>query len=159
MSNIELSVVKRRKGEVMNSYMMDKEIQEAIISGERALNSLRNAQEKLNSARNWGIFDMLGGGFITDMIKHSKMSDASSYMEDAKRDLLVFQKELRDVQGQMDLKVDIGGFLTFADFFFDGIVADYLVQSKIAEARKQVEQAISIVEQLLAELRAEYNWR
>jgi len=143
----------------MNSYMMDKEIQEAIISGERALNSLRNAQEKLNSARNWGIFDMLGGGFITDMIKHSKMSDASSYMEDAKRDLLVFQKELRDVQGQMDLKVDIGGFLTFADFFFDGIVADYLVQSKIAEARKQVEQAISIVEQLLAELRAEYNWR
>lgn len=55
MSNIELSAVKRRKGEVMNSYMMDKEIQEAIISGERALNSLRNAQEKLNSARNWGI--------------------------------------------------------------------------------------------------------
>ena len=150
---------KGRKGEVMNSYMMDKEIQEAIISGERALNSLRNAQEKLNSARNWGIFDMLGGGLITDMIKHSKMSDASSYMEDAKRDLLVFQKELRDVQGQVDLKVDIGGFLTFADFFFDGIVADYLVQSKIAEARSQVEQAISIVEQLLTDLRAGYNRR
>lgn len=143
----------------MNSYMMDKEIQEAIISGERALSSLRNAQEKLNSARNWGIFDMLGGGLITDMIKHSKMSDASSYMEAAKRDLLVFQKELRDVQGQVDLKVDIGGFLTFADFFFDGIVADYLVQSKIAEARSQVEQAIFIVEQLLTDLRAGYNRR
>ena len=147
----------RRKGKSMSSYMMDKEIQEAIISGERALNSLKNAQEKLNSARNWGIFDMLGGGFITDLIKHSKMSDASSYMEDAKRDLLVFQRELRDVQGHVELKVDISGFLTFADFFFDGIIADYLVQSKIAEARSQVEQAISIVEQLLADLRAQYN--
>ena len=95
---------------------------------------------------------------ITDMIKHSKMSDASSYMEEAKRDLLVFQRELKDVQGHVDLKVDISGFLTFADFFFDGIIADYLVQSKIAEARRQVEQAISIVEQLLADLRAQYNW-
>ena len=130
----------------MNDYMQEKEIQEAIDSGERALVSLRTAQEKLNSARNWGIFDMLGGGLLADLVKHSKMNDASTYLEEAKRDLLVFQKELQDVQETIDLKVDVDGFLTFADFFFDGFIMDYVVQSKIAEARKQIEQAIPLVE-------------
>lgn len=141
----------------MNDYMQEKEINEAIDSGERALVSLRTAQEKLNSARNWGIFDMFGGGLITDLIKHSKMNDASTYLEEAKRDLLVFQKELQDVQETIDLKVDVDGFLTFADFFFDGIIMDYVVQSKIAEARKQIEQAIPLVEGLVNDLKYHYG--
>ena len=40
-----------------------------------------------------------------------------------------------------------------ADFFFDGGIADYLVQSKIRKARAQVEEAIRRVEQVLDELR------
>ena len=141
----------------MNDYMQEKEINEAIDSGERALVSLKEAQSKLNSARNWGIFDMLGGGLITDLVKHSKMNDAAAYLEEAKRDLLVFQKELQDVQGTIDLKVDVDGFLTFADFFFDGIIMDYVVQSKIAEARKQNEQAIPLVEKLVNDLKYHYG--
>ncbi len=141
----------------MDGYMLDKEIDEAIVSGERALASLKTAQEKLNSARNWGIFDMLGGGLLADIMKHSKMNDASVYLEEAKRDLLVFQKELQDVQGTIDLKVDVDGFLTFADFFFDGIIMDYMVQSKIAEARSQIEQAIPLVEKLLDDLKFHYG--
>ncbi len=141
----------------MSDYMLDKEIDEAIASGERALVSLKEAQNKLNSARNWGIFDMLGGGLIADIIKHSKMNDASTYLEEAKRDLLVFQKELQDVQETVDLKVDVDGFLTFADFFFDGIIMDYVVQSKIAEARKQIEQAIPLVEGLVNDLKYHYG--
>ena len=141
----------------MDGYMLDKEIDEAIVSGERALASLKTAQEKLNSARNWGIFDMLGGGLLADIMKHSKMNDASAYMEEAKRDLLVFQKELQDVQETIDLKVDVDGFLTFADFFFDGIIMDFMVQSKIAEARKQIEQAIPLVEGLVNDLKYHYG--
>ena len=49
--------------------------------------------------------------------------------------------------------VFVCGFLSFADFFFDGIVADYLVQSKIGEARRQVNEAINQVERILVELR------
>lgn len=137
----------------MNNNMMNKEVREAIQAGERALYSLREAKSNLESARNWGVFDMLGGGFITDMIKHSKMGNASTCMENAKYDLQIFQRELRDVYISLDMKVDVGGFLSFADFFFDGIVADYLVQSRIGEARRQVNEAISQVERVLAELR------
>ena len=138
----------------MSNDMMRKEIMEAIQAGERSLISLKRAQELLNSARNWGILDMLGGGFLSTMIKRSKMQSAVNCMEEAKSDLMRFRNELNDVNIPMNLRLDVGGFLSFADFFFDGFVADYLVQSKISEAKSQVSRAIAYVEQTLARLRA-----
>ena len=44
----------------MEYYNRDKEIREAIEAGERALASLRKADEKLGSARNWGLLDIIG---------------------------------------------------------------------------------------------------
>lgn len=132
--------------------MMRQEIREAIAAGERALMSLKGAREMLGSARNWGIFDLLGGGLLTDLIKHSKLDQAASYVEDAKCDLRQFEKELKDVQITMNLREQFGGFLSFADFFFDGLVADYLVQSRIADALRQVEDAIDQVQAVLSDL-------
>lgn len=141
----------------MGYEVMNQEIREAFTAGERALNSLYAARDKLNSAKNWGIFDMLGGGFFTDMIKHSKIKEAAAIMETAKYNLRAFQRELRDVQQETDLKIEIGSFLSFADFFFDGIVADYLVQSKIGDAREQVENAIQGVSEIMDMLRRQEN--
>lgn len=137
----------------MSNEIMRREMKEAIDAGERALRSLHNAQEKLNSAGNWGLFDMFGGGLFSTMMKRSKMDDATRLMEDAKRDLKQFQRELRDVNVPLDLKMEVGSFLSFADFFFDGFVADYLVQSKISDAKEQVSDAIIRVKQILNELK------
>ena len=52
----------------MSNELMNQEIREAIDAGERAIISLRAAQDKLNSARNWGIFDMVGGGFFSSLM-------------------------------------------------------------------------------------------
>ena len=128
-------------------------MKEAVDAGERALSSLRNAQEKLNSAGNWGLFDMFGGGLFSTIMKRSKMDDAQQLMEAAKSDLKRFQRELKDVNIPLDLRMEVGSFLSFADFFFDGFVADYLVQSKISEAKEQVSDAIIRVEQILNELK------
>ena len=76
-------------------------------------------------------------------------------MESAKSDLKRFQRELKDVNIPLDLRMEVGSFLSFADFFFDGFVADYLVQSKISEAKEQVSDAIIRVEQILDELKRE----
>lgn len=96
---------------------------------------------------------MLGGGLISDLIKHSKMEEASKSMEEAKYHLQRFRKELSDVNGNFNLQLNVGGFLSFADFFFDGFVADYLVQSKISEARRQVDDAIAKVSRILEDLK------
>lgn len=136
----------------MNNEIMRREMKEAMDAGERALATLKSAQEKLNSASNWGVFDMFGGGLFSTIMKRSKMTDAQNLMETAKMDLKLFQKELKDVNVPLDLRIEVGSFLSFADFFFDGFVADYLVQSKISEAKEQVSDAIFRVEQILREL-------
>ena len=138
----------------MSNEVMRREMKEAMDAGERALSSLRSAQEKLDSASNWGIFDMLGGGLLSTVMKRSKMEDAKYIMESAKMDLRRFQKELKDVNIPLDLRMEVGSFLSFADFFFDGFVADYLVQSKIYDAKEQVSDAIYKVESILNELKS-----
>ena len=63
-----------------------------------------------------------------------------------------FQRELMDVEDIPEFHIETGDFLTFADYFFDGFVADMLVQSKINEAKRQVENAIQKVNYIMAQL-------
>lgn len=138
----------------MTGTGMTYEIREAISAGEQALVSLQTAWDHLNGARNWGIADLLGGGLLSGFFKHARMNDASYSIEAAKRDLQLFQRELKDVEVMpADVRIDVGSFLLFADFFFDGLVADYLVQSRINEARSQVWDTMERVETLLGELK------
>jgi hypothetical protein len=137
----------------MSNELMNREIREAIDAGERALTSLKAAQVQLNSARNWGFLDMIGGGFFSSLMKRSQMDGVSECMERAKQDLKRLRKELGDIHVPMDLKLEVSDFLSFADIFFDNLLVDDMVQSKIAEARNQVEDAIFRVESILIDLR------
>ena len=131
--------------------LIDRERQEAIDAGERALDSLYGVRKELESAGNWGLLDMFGGGMFTTFVKHSKMNDAQRYMERAKRDLAAFSRELADVSET--LNINTGDFLSFADYFFDGFLADMMVQSRIHDAQRQVDDAIYRVESILSHLR------
>lgn len=128
------------------------EMNEAIIAGKKALNTMRGAKDALNSAGNWGIADLLGGGFLVDMVKHSKLDEAAERMEEARCQLELFQCELKDVELPYNFSIQVSDFLTFADFFFDGIIADWMVQSKINEAKDELNYAIERVEQMVCDL-------
>lgn len=136
-----------------NYYDRDKEIREALAACDNALYYLNNANTHLGSAGNWGILDLFGGGFISTFAKHSKMSDAKNDLENAKRAIQILKNELEDVDRVLDINIDTGDFLSFADFFFDGFVADWLVQSKIRSAQKQVNDAIYSIENIKNQLR------
>ncbi len=136
-----------------SAFDREREIREAIAAGERALVSLRDAKERLDSARRWGVVDLFGGGMISGFIKHSRVNDASRILDRAKYDLELFQRELADVQDIRGLDVGVDDFLTFADFFFDGFLADLFVQSRIGVSRRKIEEAIPRVEEMLGRLR------
>ena len=95
-----------------------KEIQEAIAAADDALYHLESAKRYLSSAGNWGLLDILGGGMITGIVKHSKMGNAEREVQEAKYALQKFSKELRDVSGYSS--IHINELLTLADFIFDG---------------------------------------
>ena len=133
-------------------YDIEKEKREAIEAGHRALNSLSAVKENLNSAKNWGLVDMFGGGFFSTMLKHSKMDQAKQKMDQAKYNLSNFSRELDDVNMACDLHIDTRDFLSFADYFFDGFVVDWMVQDRINNARHQVDEAIRRTEFIISQL-------
>ncbi|MBN2028902.1 hypothetical protein JW824_01545 [bacterium] len=110
-----------------------KETKEAILAGNDVLNELEKILSSLRSAGNWGTFDLLGGGLIATAVKHSKIDRAKQSVEHAQYLLHRFHEELSDIQiePQSDIGIEMGSFTTFADYFFDGLIFDWAVQSKI----------------------------
>lgn len=118
-------------------YDIEKEKREAIDAGYRAINSLKTARDNLNSAKNWGLLDMFGGGFFSTMLKHSKIDQARQNMEQAKYDLRNFSRELNDVNIACDLNINIGDFLSFADYFLMDLLRTgwYRIESIMPDVR------------------------
>jgi len=133
-------------------YNREKEIQEAIFSGKVALECLGKAKKSLDSAGNWGLVDIFGGGLISGIMKHSRIDDAKAEMDAARYALRKFKDQLDDVRDIDLTSIDVGSFTTFADFFFDGFLMDFVVQSKISEAKRQVDEAIWKVKGILETL-------
>ena len=115
-----------------------KEINDVQIIINQILPLIDEAENKFRSARNWGFFDILGGGFITDLIKHSKLGAASDIMNRINYLLHDLQRELKEVVIPTDFSMNTASFSTFADFVFDGILADVYMQSKIMSSLDQV---------------------
>ncbi|MDK8188613.1 hypothetical protein QP794_00765 [Paenibacillus sp. UMB7766-LJ446] len=131
------------------------ELNEADREGQYLLLALERAEKALSSAGNWGVYDMMGGGVISTHIKRSRMDDAQDAIMDAGRRLRRFQKELEDVRMAVNTELHLGGLLSFADYFFDNLFVDWMVQDKIRNAETQVKDGLRAVRSTLLLLNSE----
>lgn len=130
------------------------EIDEAIEAGERVLDRVDEVLDYLDSARNWGIFDMLSrGGFISAMIKHSKLEKAEGVMYDLQDEIRRFNDELDDIRLPELPEVKMDEFMKFADIFLDNPIVDFMALSHISDSKKQLERLAVKVEDIINELR------
>lgn len=130
-----------------------RQIEEAIELGEEANKSLLKLIKTLNSARNWGVWDIFGGKSLVNLGKHSAIKKANRMTGDIVRKLEKFKRKLNHVNEFTDIKVDLSGFATFADFFFDGFFADFFVQGKIKDAIKNTKKVNKNVDEILYRLK------
>ncbi|TKG97224.1 hypothetical protein EYV94_01995 [Puteibacter caeruleilacunae] len=133
-----------------------KEIDEAGVAAGVVMRQLDQVISKLNSAKNWGTYDMVGGGVIASAMKHSKIDEAKRLISRTQFDIDRLIKELKDVDMHLHIKnsIDISGFETFADFFFDGLIFDYMVQKKIVRSRthiRSIHRKVSLIRSRLLE--------
>lgn len=128
------------------------ELQEAITAADRALYYLEKAKKSLGSARGWGLYDMFAGGFFSTMFKHSSMNKAEGYLKDARTALRELNRELDDVDEMIDFSYNRMDLLTFADYFADGFLVDFLMQGRIKEAVRNVDDTIRKVTVIRNEL-------
>ena len=125
----------------------EKELREALQAAESAIGCAREVRDALNSAADWGTWDILGGGLMADAFKHSALDEAQQKLNHLNARLACLRDELDDVDIRSDLQVGVDGFLHFADFFFDGLFADLAVQDHIDRSRAQVEE---LIQQIIA---------
>lgn len=129
-----------------------KEIREALAAGRIALSLAEGILSSLDSAEGYGTWDILGGGLIADMAKYSALDEAQEKVELLQIALSRFKTELVDVQIHADMQVRIEGFTAFADFFFDGLFADWTVLNKISESKSRISSTIQELKSMIKNL-------
>ena len=116
-----------------------REIKEAISAGYSARATADRILSELNSADNWNTWDMFGGGgIITHVAKHSHLDSAQDLVSELQSKLRRFKTELADIRITANTQVNVDGFLRFADYFFDGLFADWAVGDRINQSMNSV---------------------
>ena len=142
LQNVNSKNLQRIIKDIEYEELQIQETNEALHEAEPAMHYLNETFKQLESAENWGTFDMIGGGLIVTSIKHGKIDQAKSGIAKAQFHLDNFVRELQDVHSpeQLSGTIDIGKFNTFGDYFFDGLIFDFIVQEKISKSKSHVQR-------------------
>jgi len=126
--------------DIRDRFHIKREIHEAVIIGTKVSQMLAQMVNFLKTARNWGNYDMAGGGTISTMMKHSNIDKARTLAHKLQHILKQFQDELFDVydKEQFQISLQIDSFTHFTDIFFDNLITDWIVQKKIRNALNNV---------------------
>lgn len=132
-----------------------KELNEAVSAGVQVKDALTRAIDSLEKAKGWGTVDMLGGGLLSTAVKHSHMDESTRHVHDAQSLMRRFQKELLDVKQTASMELEVSGLLKFSDYFFDGLIMDFVVQDKITISLENTKRQQSDIGRILSELRVQ----
>lgn len=153
----EAQAILDREEQIATLRGQQREMKEALVAGKDAAQTANEIRESLNSAERWGNVDMLGGGLGTTMIKHSHLEKAQDKINLLQHRLRTFRTELVDISFSDDIQLQVDGFLRFADYFWDGIFSDWMVQGRIHKAQSQVDEVILKVKGIVTRLQKMEN--
>lgn len=142
------------------SMVDKKEVLEAKAVANQVLDLLNDVEKQLKSAKNWGVFDLLGGGFLSSVIKHGKIDKAESLLKMVHKELVRLQKELGDINLSIDSSIKISDFDRFLDIVFDNVISDWMTQSKVNDSLNEVARVkveINRVLETLSRIEEEYS--
>lgn len=144
----------RLQEEIVGLDARERELTEAIRAGREAVSTADGVLECLDRAAKWSTADAFGID-LADFPKYAALEDAHSRTLELQIRLNAFRSELADVELDEELQVQMEGLLKFADFFFDGLLADLAVRDRIDRARTSVGRAKDRVGALLGRLESE----
>jgi DNA repair exonuclease SbcCD ATPase subunit len=145
------------EGQVEKLLHEMKEIGEALSEGNNALSQSQDILKSLQSAANWGTYDMFGGGMLATMAKRGHMDEAQKKIYSFQNTLRRYNQELQDVGDAYLPEFENDGFMRFADWFFDGFFVDWTVQSEINQVKEQVHQTHQAIENLQEQLQERFD--
>lgn len=147
----------KSEGNEIDEYTKEnlRQLDSAIEAGKKVLDCLVQAQQQLDDIHTEKIFERISQGIFRRIIWNPRRIDeANQTIQKAKDLLIVFRRELRYIEVSSQLKIEIEGFVTFADFFFDSLLADWYVQSRLKKSSEEVEDAMRQISDILEKLYA-----
>ena len=116
------------------------------------LRILDQVERDLKAARNWGIYDILGGKTIVGLIKHNKIKKAENRLKSVKRELKSLQNELMALDIPVNTRINAGSFNKFMDIFVDNTIANWYTQAKIGDGLREVRYLQGLIEGVYRDL-------
>lgn len=137
--------------------MLNKELEEAKLEGEKCLKMLKIVLSYLKKARDWGKWDMHGSR-RGNYSKNKAIDQAMKNLSKAQFQLDRFARELKDL-GRSDIhfQIEASQFNKFTDFFFDNLISDWIVQQKIKSTIASVESSEDNVRRVMMNLDREIS--
>ncbi len=120
-----------------------RELDEAITVGNQAATLASEIIANLDGAIDLFTWDILFDSFLVDLQKHDYLDKAVKTGEKLNHALRLFRSELADVTIDENIDVALDGFLSFADFFFDGLFSSIAVNDRVKKSRADVDRARS----------------
>lgn len=117
---------------------------------QETITHLDKITDQLESAKRWSWADLLGGEFITSMVKRKKMKNISEDLQQLQPKLQHLKHALEDANIQVDSAIDHSTLRQFFDTFFDNIITDLKVQGEIKDMLaelKELRQALTTYQQ------------
>ena len=122
-----------------------KELKEARSAADISIAKIDCGLSQLESASSWGIFDILGGGLFSSLVKRNKIGQANLSLEEISASLKSLNKELSDLDISLPDAIPDRLSDELFDLVFDNIFTDIRVQGEIKEnlvALKELRYAI-----------------
>jgi hypothetical protein len=111
-------LINRRENIIVNIS----EVEEAILAGQEALETVEKVISELKNDQDWG----------------EGVCRARDYAEKTQRQLGDFKRQINDINMITSDKIAVAAFETFTDSFFEGLIFDWAVQGEI---RKSLDSA------------------
>ncbi len=122
-----------------HSVILGKEIAEAITASSNAYKNLDGLTGILRQALDWGRWRGRNSSGYAEMMKRSKLSEASRALAVTQRSLDYFAKEMSDLgETNMRLTLNFNELNKFTDYFLDNLITDWIIQQKIKNTLNSV---------------------
>lgn len=133
------------------------EIGEALEAANAYQQLLETLIEQLRSAKDWGTWDVLGGGLLSSYVKQQRLNEVRKTVSSLRHYESNFRRELADVRQSKALNVEISGLEEVLDVFFDNLITDWIVQQRIHRSLASALKAYDEVVRIVSTLKVKYQ--
>lgn len=129
-----------------------KEIEEAIEAGKTAVSILEKVLGLLRDGGTAGTSEYVGGGIMMTSTNYSKIDETAHYVQEAQIALQRLKTELNDIGFEKEINDKIESFEKYADYYFEGLISDYIANQKISDSVNVTYQVMIHINDIFAAL-------